>query len=219
MTTSATLSFEDRDAFGQLCGPNDQHLKILEELLRVSVVTRGNTVQVGGEGHDVEVASAALTQFYDLAHQGYRVFPSDIPRGLRILSSAPGTRIADVFLDTIFVASGKRRISPKNLGQKRYIDAMRNQDLTFGIGAAGTGKTYLAMAMGVQLLLARGNALLVRDVVVDGRTIVREGKVVGVDLDAIERELQGMYRDGVRQFGGLERAWELLEGALGGWLR
>ena len=69
----------------------------------------------------------------------------------------------------------------------------------------------------LQLLFARGNAALVRDVVVDGRTIVREGKVVGVDLPAIERELRGMYREGVRQFGGLQRAWGPLEGALGGW--
>ena len=69
----------------------------------------------------------------------------------------------------------------------------------------------------LQLLFARGNAALVRDVVVDGRTIVGEGKVVGVDLPAIERELRGMYREGVRQFGGLQRAWGPLEGVLGGW--
>ncbi|WP_291862680.1 amidohydrolase family protein [Bradyrhizobium sp.] len=69
----------------------------------------------------------------------------------------------------------------------------------------------------LQLLFARGNASLVRDVVVDGRTIVREGKVVGVDLDAIERELRGMYREGVRQFGGLKRAWAPLAGSLNHW--
>lgn len=155
MTTTATLSYADRDAFQQLCGPNDKHLKIVEELLHVGLDTRGNTVQVSGAQHDVEVASAALEQFYDLARQGYRVFASDIPRGVRIVSGSPGTRLADVFLDTIFVASGKRRIAPKNIGQKRYIDAMRHNDLTFGIGAAGTGKTYLAMAMAVQALLAR----------------------------------------------------------------
>lgn len=69
----------------------------------------------------------------------------------------------------------------------------------------------------LQLLFARGNASLVRDVVVGGRTVVREGKVVGVDLPEIERELRGMYREGVRQFGGLKRAWGPLEGALRGW--
>jgi cytosine/adenosine deaminase-related metal-dependent hydrolase len=71
----------------------------------------------------------------------------------------------------------------------------------------------------LQLLFSRGNASLVRDVVVDGRTIVREGKVIGVDLDAIERELRGMYREGVRQFGGLQRAWGPLEGTLGNWFK
>jgi cytosine/adenosine deaminase-related metal-dependent hydrolase len=69
----------------------------------------------------------------------------------------------------------------------------------------------------LELLFARGNASLVRDVVVDGRTIVRDGKPTGVDLPAIEQELRGMYRDGVRQFGRLERAWAPLAGALGGW--
>jgi cytosine/adenosine deaminase-related metal-dependent hydrolase len=69
----------------------------------------------------------------------------------------------------------------------------------------------------LQLLFARGNAALVRDVVVDGCTIVREGKVVGVDLPAIERQLRGMYREGIQQFGGLRRAWPPLEGALGSW--
>ncbi|MDP1584306.1 MAG: amidohydrolase family protein [Bradyrhizobium sp.] len=69
----------------------------------------------------------------------------------------------------------------------------------------------------LQLLFARGNAALVRDVVVGGQTIVREGKVVGVDLPAIERELRGMYREGVKQFGGLARAWGPLEGALSRW--
>ncbi len=69
----------------------------------------------------------------------------------------------------------------------------------------------------LELLFARGNASLVRDVVVGGRTIVRDGKVIGVDLPTIEQELRGMYREGVRQFGGLQRAWGPLEGALRGW--
>jgi len=69
----------------------------------------------------------------------------------------------------------------------------------------------------LELLFARGNASLVRDVVVDGRTVVRDGKVTGVDLPAIEQELRGMYRNSVKQFGGLERAWAPLAEALGHW--
>ena len=69
----------------------------------------------------------------------------------------------------------------------------------------------------LQLLFARGNASLVRDVVVDGRTIVRDGKPTGVDLAAIEQELRGMYRAGVKQFDGLQRAWAPLAGSLSHW--
>ena len=69
----------------------------------------------------------------------------------------------------------------------------------------------------LELLFARGNASMVRDVVVDGRTIVRDGKPTGVDLPAIEQELRGMYRAGVKQFARLERAWAPLAGALGNW--
>jgi cytosine/adenosine deaminase-related metal-dependent hydrolase len=69
----------------------------------------------------------------------------------------------------------------------------------------------------LELLFARGNASMVRDVVVDGRTVVREGKPTGVDLPAIEQELRGIYRDGVKQFGRLERVWAPLAGALGSW--
>src|SRR5258705_503835 len=71
----------------------------------------------------------------------------------------------------------------------------------------------------LELLFARGNASMVRDVVVDGRTIVRGGKPTGVDLAAIEQELRGMYRAGVKQFGGLERAWQPLARELSHWFR
>ena len=149
----ATLSYEDRDAFREVCGPNDDHLKIVGDLLRVSVGTRGNTLSLAGEQHDLDVAKSALDQFYELAKRGYNVFASDIPRGVQIISQGAGTRLSEVFLDTLNVPTAKRKIAPKNLNQKRYIDAIRDNTLTFGVGAAGTGKTYLAMAMAVQALL------------------------------------------------------------------
>ncbi len=151
----ATLSYEDRDAFREVCGPNDDHLKIVEDLLGVSLDSRGNTLAISGEAHDLEVAKEALDQFYELARRGHNVFATDIPRGVHIISQGAGTRLSDVFLDAINVPTSKRRIAPKNLNQKRYVDAIRQNTLTFGVGAAGTGKTYLAMAMAVSALLAR----------------------------------------------------------------
>jgi phosphate starvation-inducible PhoH-like protein len=151
----ATLTFDDRTAFQQVCGPNDEHLRIVEDLLHVTADSRGNTVFLSGADHDVDLARTTLEQFYELAQRGYQVFPSDIPRGIRIVSSASGTRLSDVFLDTIHVPTAKRRVAPKNLSQKLYVDAIRQNTLTFGVGSAGTGKTYLAMAMAVSALLSQ----------------------------------------------------------------
>ncbi len=153
MSERVTLQLDNQDALQRLCGPNDQHLKIIEKRLGIAVNARGNEIVVEGEAHDVAVAKDALEQFYELVRRGHPVYPTDIPRGLAIVSKSAGTRLADVFMDTVFVTSGKRRIAPKNLSQKVYIDAIRNQDLTFGIGPAGTGKTYLAMAMAVSALV------------------------------------------------------------------
>jgi len=151
----ASLSYDDAEAFREICGPNDEHLKVLQELLGVTIDVRGNTLAISGPLHDLEVAREALDQFYELAKKGHNIFASDIARGLQIVSQGPaGQRMIDVFLDSIHVPTAKRKIAPKNLNQKRYIDAIRQNPLTFGVGAAGTGKTYLAMAMAVSALLA-----------------------------------------------------------------
>jgi len=150
----STLTFEDRDAFQQLCGPQDSHLRLIEELLHVTADSRGNQLLLTGEHHDVDVAKDAIDQFYELARKGYPVYASDIPRGVDIVKTK-AAKLSDVFLDTINVPTSKRRVAPKNLSQKAYIDAIRLNPLTFGVGAAGTGKTYLAMAMAVSALLAR----------------------------------------------------------------
>jgi len=154
-TTETTLTFDHQDAFAALCGSNDQHLKRIAEQLDISVNSRGNTLRLSGATHDVAVAADVLSQFYDLVARGYPIYPPDIQRGIQVVAAGQGKTLADVFLDTVFVTSGRRTISPKNLSQKFYIDAIRRHDLTFGIGPAGTGKTYLAMAMAVAALVGK----------------------------------------------------------------
>jgi phosphate starvation-inducible PhoH-like protein len=153
-THRATLSFEDRAAFQQVCGAHDENLRIFEDLLHVTADSRDTSVLLTGSEADVVVARAALEQFYELAQRGYAVYAPDIPRGVRIVASGSGPRLTDVFLDAIHVPTAKRRVAPKNLSQKLYVDAIRKNTLTFGVGSAGTGKTYLAMAMAVSALLA-----------------------------------------------------------------
>ena len=149
------LSFDHQDALASLCGPNDKHLQLVSSELDVSVNARGNTVKLSGAAHDVAVAADVLHQFYDLVLKGYPIYPPDIQRGVRVIAAGAGKTLADVFLDTVFVTRGRRQITPKNLSQKFYIDAIRRHDLTFGIGPAGTGKTYLAMAMAVAALVGK----------------------------------------------------------------
>ncbi|MGM0575799.1 MAG: PhoH family protein [Myxococcota bacterium] len=150
--TSTELTFEDPESFRRLCGTHDRNLELVAERLHVTLQPRGNTLQVQGARHDTELAADVLSQLYDLTRRGYPLYAPDVQRGVDIV--AGGGRLTDVFLDTVLIASGKRKIAPKNLRQKIYIDAIREHDLTFGIGPAGTGKTYLAMAMAVSALLA-----------------------------------------------------------------
>jgi len=90
---------------------------------------------------------------YELLKRGYAVFGSDVEYGIRILRGDRNADLKDIFLDTVYVSAHKRVIAPKSINQKLYIDAIRNTDIVFGIGPAGTGKTYLAMAMALAALM------------------------------------------------------------------
>jgi len=94
-----------------------------------------------------------VSQLYSLIEKGYPVYPADVEYAHRILSENGSVDIEKIFLDTVFISSKKRIITPKSIAQKLYIDSIRGNDIVFGIGPAGTGKTYLAMAMAVGALL------------------------------------------------------------------
>ncbi|MDQ5988751.1 MAG: PhoH-like protein [Syntrophus sp. SKADARSKE-3] len=96
-----------------------------------------------------------LTQIYDIMGKGFPIYPPDIGYAYRILAENSSVRLDKIFMDTVFISSKKRMIAPKGIAQKHYIDAMRTHDMVFGIGPAGTGKTYLAMAMAVSALLEK----------------------------------------------------------------
>ena len=107
---------------------------------------------IQGESYAENLAQNILKQLYELQNNGYSIFPSDIDYAIQTISSDNTARLKDIFLDTVFMTSQKNPIAPKSQSQKNYIDAMRAYDIVFGIGPAGTGKTYLAMAMAVSEL-------------------------------------------------------------------
>jgi phosphate starvation-inducible PhoH-like protein len=147
------LTFPDIAAARSLFGQQSANLKLIEEELGVDISTRGTDVSINGDPADVQLAATVLSELYDLVREGYPIFPQDVDYAIRILASGDA-RLKDIFLDTVYITSNKRVITPKSLGQKLYLDTIRKKDIVFGIGPAGTGKTYLAMAMAVSALNA-----------------------------------------------------------------
>src|SRR5499427_3693839 len=147
------LEFNDPRLLRDLLGQHDQHIKILQHALQVKIRVHGLALEIEGDLLQVELASQIIKQLYGLLEKGYPVYASDVDYAIRILSSDSRARLQDIFLDTIYISAHKRTITPKSVAQKVYIDAIRRYDIVFGIGPAGTGKTYLAMAMAVAELM------------------------------------------------------------------
>ena len=153
--TEQITSFDDPFLLSQVLGPREEHLRRLEKLTRTRLSVRGNEVTVRGEDHAVALVLRTLTGLYEVVASGVPIGSEDITRAVRMLSQDESISLPDVFLDTLIIPSTKRNIAPRTLTQKRYIDAIRSHAIVFGIGPAGTGKTYLAMAMAVSALLSK----------------------------------------------------------------
>jgi phosphate starvation-inducible PhoH-like protein len=149
------IHFKDSNTLRNLFGEHDSHLKLIERLSPANLAVRGNTVSVSGDPVAVQLIKKLLVQLYAIIEKGYPVYSADINYAHRILSKNNAVDLEQIFLDTVFIASKKRIITPKSIAQKLYIDAIRQYDMVFGIGPAGTGKTYLAMAMAVSALLEK----------------------------------------------------------------
>ena len=108
---------------------------------------RGNDLILQGGLSELEVAENLLTQLYGLLKEGYPIYDRDVDYSLRILGGNHKAELKQIFLDRIYIPSKKKTITPKSINQKNYIDSIRKYDIVFGIGPAGTGKTYLAMAI------------------------------------------------------------------------
>ncbi len=146
------LSFTDNELIRQLFGEHNSNLRIIADSIDVDIHARGNSIFISGDPVTAELAKNIINQLYGLLEQKYPVYPRDIEYAIKLLSSDDRTNLKDFFLDSVYITSKKHTITPKNRAQKEYIDAIRNYDIVFGIGPAGTGKTYLAMAMAVAAL-------------------------------------------------------------------
>jgi phosphate starvation-inducible PhoH-like protein len=152
---SKKLTFPDTDLMRTLCGEHNAHLETLEKKIGVSVNVRGNVLTLVGGDWEIDLADNVLNQLYKLLKVGYPLYLNDVDYAVRILSGDPSLDLKKIFRDEIFISSKKKVITPKTVNQKEYIDRIRKFDIVFGIGPAGTGKTYLAMAMAISSLVKK----------------------------------------------------------------
>ena len=152
---SKRMVLPDLERIMVLCGVHNDHLKILEKKIGLSVHLRGNTITLQGGDWEIELAEKVLRELYDLIEAGYPLYANDVAYAVRILSADLTSDLKSIFLDRVYIPSDRKVITPKTINQKAYIDSIRKFDIVFGIGPAGTGKTYLAMAMAVSALVKK----------------------------------------------------------------
>jgi phosphate starvation-inducible PhoH-like protein len=155
---TSEVEIDDTTVLMGLSGPRNERLKVIERELGIECSLRGSTIFLRGAAESVAVAERYFTEAATLLRQGVPIAAHDVGRALRLLQSDPELSLRDGFDDVVTVVTsgaGRRPVGPRGLAQKRYVDAIRAFDLTFGIGPAGTGKTYLAMACAVAALQER----------------------------------------------------------------
>ncbi|EJQ28702.1 PhoH family protein [Bacillus cereus] len=135
-----------------LFGVNDAHLKVIERELNVSIVTRGETVHVSGAVETVTLVEKILQQLLVVIRKSISISERDVAYAIQLAQQGKIAQFEELYEEEIFKTAKGKSIRVKTMGQRRYIHAMKKNDIVFGIGPAGTGKTYLAVVMAVRAL-------------------------------------------------------------------
>lgn len=207
--TRTELTFPDPALARSLFGTHNANLQRIAESSGAKIHARGNGVLVEGDSVSAELACEILNQLYGLLKEGYPVYPNDVDYAANVLCRDCSVKLKEIFLDTVYITSGRRTITPKSPVQKQYIDAVRNHDIVFGIGPAGTGKTYLAMAMAVAALARKkvSRIILTRPAVEAGEAL---GFLPGDLAEKVNPYLRPLY-DALHDMMPFEKAGGLIE--------
>ena len=208
-TTAARLLLKNERSLPSLFGDLDKNLRLIESSYGVIVSARGNRIQIEGEEKGVARAEHLLTQLDDMLAAGMISEKDEVHTAIRAFTSNPTASLKEIFQEGIAVSSRKRPVSPKNETQRKYIEAIKKYDVVFGIGPAGTGKTYLAMATAVSALLRRevSRIILVRPAVEAGE---RLGFLPGDLYEKVHPYLRPLY-DALYDMIETEKANKLVE--------
>ncbi len=216
-TSESTLEFPDNFLLIDLCGEHDRNLSTLEQAYNVQVLRRGNLLSVIGEDGPRQEALATLKSLYQRLEAGRSLEPGDIDRELRMGGpAATGAPEAgdqrELFkggAERVEIKTRKRLVEPRTDAQKAYVQALFDKELSFGIGPAGTGKTYLAVAVGVNMLIS-GKV----DKIILSRPAVEAGEKLGYlpgDMkDKVDPYMQPLY-DALNDFLPGKQAAKMME--------
>ena len=192
-----------------LFGVHDQNIKYLESLLDVRVDARGQDLTLDGDPRDVETAERIIEDFAALFREGKTFTDKELREAFAQIAEDRAYTLRDYFTKARFNPAGKKQVAPKSANQRRYIEAIQNNDIVFGIGPAGTGKSYLAVAMAIQALTSKqvSRIVLARPAVEAGE---RLGFLPGDLQEKVDPYLRPLY-DALFDLMDPERVAKMLE--------
>lgn len=203
------LAIQDANEVQSLFGPNDRHLKRLEEVFEATIFTRGEKVTITGSEEVIKQIHDVLHTLLQLIRKGISIQERDVIYAAQLATRDMLSRLAELYEDKITVTAKGKPILAKTLGQRHYVSAIRKHDIVFGIGPAGTGKTYLAVVMAVHAL-KEGQVkriVLTRPAVEAGENL---GFLPGDLKEKVDPYLRPLY-DALHDVLGLEHTERLLE--------
>jgi phosphate starvation-inducible PhoH-like protein len=203
------FTMEDTHLARIVFGEKDRHIDQIERLLGIRVLVRGNQMTFQGSPESCGIAMRIAAELYDIVKRGYPLRAADVETSIRMLRQDPTQKLSDIFLDQIGVSTRHQFVTPKTRNQKLYTDAIRKNDIVFSWGPAGTGKTYLAMAMAVSYLTSKqvDRIVLTRPAVEAGEKL---GFLPGDLAEKVNPYLRPLY-DALHDMMDFEKAQRLVE--------
>jgi len=205
----ARVELDDIGAAAEIFGKHDEHLVQVERTLGVQVVARGQALAITGEQEKVEQAKEILTQLNNFYQAGNHITAQEVGYAIKSAQGGLKNALESIAKDVAMISARGKQIKPKTIGQQKYVEAIKNNDIVFAIGPAGTGKTYLAVVMAIKALRGRqvGRLVLTRPAVEAGEKL---GFLPGDLQDKVDPYLRPFY-DSLYDILGVENTQKYLE--------